>query len=64
MFISFLLLVDKFPEFSQNSFEKQQMAACRSSKEFHENFRNLSTNRKRGIALCCLQKSFFKFKSF
>jgi hypothetical protein len=64
MLISFFLLVDTFPGFSQNSFKQQQLAACRSSKQFNENVRNLSANRKRGIALCCLQKSFVNSKAF
>jgi hypothetical protein len=40
------------------SFEKRQITACRFSEEFCANPRNISTNKKRGIALCCLQKSF------
>jgi hypothetical protein len=57
-------LVYKFPGFSQNSFEKRQVAACRSSKELCANPRNVSTNRKRAIALSCLQKSFVNSKAF
>jgi hypothetical protein len=49
-------LVNTFPGFSQNSFENQQVAACRFSKEFCANPRNSSTNRMRGIALSYLQK--------
>jgi hypothetical protein len=52
--IPFFLLVNSFPEFSQNSFEMQQIAAYCFSKEFFANPRNLSTNKKRGIALCGL----------
>jgi hypothetical protein len=49
--ISFFLLVHIVPGFCQNSFEKWQVAACRSSKEFCANLRNVSANRKRAIAL-------------
>jgi hypothetical protein len=57
-------LVDEFPGFSQNTVEKQQVAPCRSSKEFCANPKNVSTNRKRAIALSCLQKSFVNSKAF
>jgi hypothetical protein len=57
-------LVNTFPGFSQNSLEKQQVAACYISKEFCANPRNTSTNRMRGIALSCLQKSFVNSKAF
>jgi hypothetical protein len=57
-------LVDTFPGFLLNSFEKQQVASCRPSKEICANSRNLSACRKRGIALCCLQKSFLNLKAF
>jgi hypothetical protein len=60
----FFLLVNTFPEFSQNSFEKRQVAARRSSKELCANPINISTNRKREIALSCLQKSFVISKAF
>ncbi len=40
-------LVERFPGFSRNSFEKQQFAAYRVSKEFHVFPGNLSTNRER-----------------
>jgi hypothetical protein len=53
-------LVDTFPEFSGNSFEKLQISACFSSEEFSANLRNVSINRKRAIALSYLQKSFVK----
>jgi hypothetical protein len=36
----------------------------RVSKEFCENPGNASTNRMRGIALSCLQKSFVNSKAF
>jgi hypothetical protein len=45
-------------------FEKRHIAACRFSKEFCANPRNISTNRMRGIALSCLQKSFVNSKAF
>jgi hypothetical protein len=57
-------LVDTFPRFLQKSFEKRQVAAFHSSKEFCANLRNVSTNRKRAIALSCLQKSFVNSKAF
>jgi hypothetical protein len=57
-------LVNTFPGFSQNSFEKQQVAACCFSKELNANPRNTSTNRMRRIALSCLQKSFVNSKAF
>jgi hypothetical protein len=50
--------------FLQNSFEKRQIAACCSSKEFFANPGNVSTNRKMAIALSCLQKSFVNSKNF
>jgi hypothetical protein len=50
--------------FSQNSFEKWQMAACYFSKEFPVNPRNVSTNKKRGIALCCFQFTFTNSEGF
>jgi hypothetical protein len=40
------------------------VAACRFSKEFCANLKNLSANRKRGTALCCLRKSFLNSKAF
>jgi hypothetical protein len=58
------LLVNTFPGFSQNSFEKRQVAACHFSKEFCANPRNTSTNRMRGIVLSCLQNSFVSSKDF
>jgi hypothetical protein len=57
-------LVDAFPGFSQNSFENQQVAACRSPKEFCANPRNVLTNRKRAIIHSCLQKSLVNSKDF
>jgi hypothetical protein len=57
-------LADTFPGFFQNSFEKRQVAACRSSKELCANTRNVSTYRKRAIAHFCLQKSFVNSKAF
>jgi hypothetical protein len=57
-------LVNTFPGFSQNSFEKRQVAACRFSKEFCANPRKTPTNRMRAIALSCLQKSFVNSKAF
>jgi hypothetical protein len=62
--MSSFLLVNTFPGFSQNSFEKRQVAACRFSKELCVNPRNNSTNRMRGIALSYLQKSFVNSKAF
>jgi hypothetical protein len=44
-------LVDVFLRFAQNSFEKQQAATCRFSKEFCENPGNVLTNRKEGIII-------------
>jgi hypothetical protein len=44
-------LVDTFPIFLQNYFEARQVAACCSSKELCAKPRNVSTNRKRAIAL-------------
>jgi hypothetical protein len=60
----FFLLDHTFLDFAQNSFEKRQLAACCSSKEFCSNLRNVSTNRKRAIALSCLQKSLVNSKAF
>jgi hypothetical protein len=60
----FFLLVDTFPGFSQNSFEKRQVVACLSPRELCANPRNVSTNRKRAITLSCLQKSFVNSKAF
>jgi hypothetical protein len=51
-------LVGTFPGYPQNSFKKQQLVVCRFSKEFCANPRNVSTNRKTGVALCHLKKSF------
>jgi hypothetical protein len=59
--VNLILLVDKFSGFSQNSFEKQQVAACNSSKELCANPRNVSTNKKRAIAR---QKRFVNSKAF
>ncbi len=44
------------------SFERRQITGCRFSEEFCANPRNISTNKKRGIALCCLQNSFVNSK--
>jgi hypothetical protein len=60
----FFYLGGTFSGFSQNSFEKWQMAACYFSKEFPVNPRNVSTNKKRGIALCCFQFTFKNSKGF
>jgi sugar (pentulose or hexulose) kinase len=57
-------LVNTFSGFSQNSFEKWHVAACRFSKELCEYPRNTPTNRMRGIAISCLQKSFINSKAF
>jgi hypothetical protein len=62
--ILFFLLVNIFPRCSQNSFKKQQIAAGRFSKEVCANPKIVSTNKKRGIALYCLQKSFVSSKAF
>jgi hypothetical protein len=40
------------------------VAVCRSSKELCANPRNVSTNRKRAIAVSSLQKSFVNSKDF
>jgi hypothetical protein len=56
-FLPFLLLVAAFPKFSQNSFEKWPVVACRFTKELSANPRNVSTFQKRGIALGCLPKT-------
>jgi hypothetical protein len=57
-------LVDTFPGFSQNSFEKRQVAACRSSKELCPNPINVLISRKRAIAISCLQKSLVNSKAY
>jgi hypothetical protein len=57
-------LVNAFPGFSQNSFEKRQVAAFPFSKELCAKLRNSSTNGMKGIALSCLQKSFVTSKAF
>jgi hypothetical protein len=57
-------LVNTFPGYSQNSFEKWQLTACRFSKEFWANPTSLSTNRRRETALFCLQKRFVNSKGF
>jgi hypothetical protein len=44
-------LVDVFLGFAQNSYEKQQAATCRFSKEFRENPGKILTNRKEGIKI-------------
>jgi hypothetical protein len=44
-------LVDIFLGFAQTSFEKQQAATCRFSKEFDENPLNVLTNRKEGMKI-------------
>jgi hypothetical protein len=49
-----ILLVSTFLGFARNSFEKRQVDECCFSKEFHTNPRNVSTNRKTGIALLYL----------
>jgi hypothetical protein len=49
---------------SQNSFDKWQVVVFLSSKECCAKPRNVSTNRTRGIALCCLQKSLAISKGF
>ncbi len=56
-FFPSFLLVTTFPKFSQNIFEKRQVAACCFSKEFCANLRSSSTNRRRKSAHFCLQKS-------
>jgi translation elongation factor EF-1alpha len=52
--------LEHFPDFNKTLLKKWQVAASRFSKEFSVNLRKASTNRKRGIALSCLQKSFRK----
>jgi hypothetical protein len=44
-------LVDSFPGFSQNLFEKQRAATCRFSKEFREDLGNMPTKNKSGIEI-------------
>jgi hypothetical protein len=44
-------LVDVFLEFAQNSFEKQQAATCRFSKEFCENTENVLSNKEEEIKI-------------
>ncbi len=58
------LLAWTFSKFLQNLFEKRQVAPSRFSKEFCVNPRKALTNKKRGIALFCLQKSLVNPKAF
>jgi hypothetical protein len=50
--------------FTRFSLGKWQFTACPFQKEFSSNPRNVSTNRKKGITLCCLQNSLENYKSF
>jgi hypothetical protein len=59
-FFPALLLVATFPGFSQ----KRPVAACHFSTGFCANLRSLSTNRRRGTAHFCLQKSLVNSKGF
>ncbi len=61
-FFPFLPIGAAFPGFSQDSFEKRQVAAFRSSKEFCASPRSSSTNRRKGTAHFFLQKSFVNLK--
>jgi hypothetical protein len=64
-FNSFLPSGQQLSRISQNSLDKQQVAVtCRFSKAFCTNPRNISIDRMRGIALCCLQKSYENSKGF
>jgi hypothetical protein len=49
--IAIFLLVHTFLIFAYNSFEEQQAATCRFSKEFCENPGYVSTNGKKGIKI-------------
>jgi hypothetical protein len=55
-------LAGTFSKFLQNLFEKRQVPSSHFSKEFCVNPRRAFTNRKRGITLFCLQKSFVNSK--
>jgi hypothetical protein len=56
-------LATTFPGFSQNCFEKRQIAACYFSKQICANLRSLATKR-RETALFCLHQSFANSKGF
>jgi hypothetical protein len=45
--VPFFLLVGTFH--SQNSFDKQQVAACGFSKEFYANLKDVSNNKKKKL---------------
>jgi hypothetical protein len=60
----FLPIGSYFSRIFANSFDKRQVAACRSLKEFCANPKNASLNRKRSISLFSLQKSFVNSKAF
>jgi hypothetical protein len=60
-------LAGTFPKFLLNLSEKRQVPLSRFSKEFcvlYINPRKALPNRKRGITLFCLQKSFVNSKAF
>jgi hypothetical protein len=57
-------LAGTFTKFYKTFFEKRQVALSCFSKEFCVNLRKALTNRKRGIALFCLQNSFLNSKAF
>ncbi len=66
IFIPLLLLMERrLTRFSQNSFEKGQVAACLCKRNMIcANPRNLSTNRKKGISHACFEKLLVNSKAF
>jgi hypothetical protein len=52
----FFQLIDEFPGFAHNPFEKQEVGACFFKKEFRANPRKVSSNMKRGIALAGFER--------
>jgi hypothetical protein len=57
-------LAGTFSQFFQNLFDKRQVPSSRFLKEFCVNLKRAFSNRKRGIALFCLQKSCINSKAF
>jgi hypothetical protein len=57
-------MVGTFPVFLLNLFEKGQVAACRYSKEFRANPRNVWTNRKKIIGLIAYSKYLYEVIRF
>jgi hypothetical protein len=49
--IPFFLLVETFPGYARNPFEKRQAAVCPFSKGFRANPGNVSINRKEGTKI-------------